>query len=127
MTLNDRIIAFSALGDFLNQFSEEIPIKNSTVPNNDSFFEKFATTTNNAQHKNGWFLPEQITHAIKQWSQALKKENLKIWLDSYKINISEPKTVAIIMAGNIPLVGFHDLLCILITCLLYTSPSPRDS
>jgi len=36
-------------------------------------------------------------------------------LDSYEINISEPKTVAIIMAGNIPLVGFHDLLCILIT------------
>ena len=115
MTLNDRIIAFSTLGDFLNQFSEEIPIKNSTVPNNDSFFEKFATTINNAQHKNGWFLPEQITHAVKQWSQALKKENLNNWLASYEINISEPKTVAIIMAGNIPLVGFHDLLCILIT------------
>ena len=64
MTLNDRIVAFSILGDFLNQFTKEIPTKNSVVPNNDLFFEKFASTIDNAQHKNGWFLPEQVKHCL---------------------------------------------------------------
>ena len=116
MTLNDRIIAFSNLGDFLSQFNEETPIKKVTVANNEIFFEKFETAIEQAQHKNGWFLPEQIRHAINQWSKALTKENLKNWTNKYPIN-DNPKanTVAIIMAGNIPFVGFHDLLSILIT------------
>ncbi len=116
MTLNDRITAFSSLGDFLNQFSEETPSKSTTVINNDAFFEKFATVIEHAQHKNGWFLPEQVRHAIKQWSLALRQEKLEKWLSNYSIPESNQiNVVAIIMAGNIPMVGFHDLLCILIS------------
>ena len=116
MTLNDRIIAFSNLGDFLSQFSQEIPNKNLTVLHNDIYFEKFAIAIESAQHKNGWFLPIQVVHAINQWSLALKKDTLENWTNNYPIKDTiNPKTVAIIMAGNIPLVGFHDLLSILIT------------
>lgn len=116
MTLNDRIAAFSNLGDFLNQFSEETPLISATVSNNTVFFEKFATAIERAQHKNGWFLPEQVQHAVKQWSLALHEENLKNWLSHYNIpETTKANTIAIIMAGNIPMVGFHDLLCILIS------------
>ena len=116
MTLNDRIAAFSTLGDFLNQFIEETPVKSTTVPNNDAFFEKFTTAIERAQHKNGWFLPVQVQHAIQQWSLALRKENLLDWVNNYTItDTTKASTVAIIMAGNIPMVGFHDLLCILIS------------
>ena len=115
MTLNDRIIAFSTLGNFLNQFKKESYTKNEAIPNNELFFEKLTIAIERAQHKNGWFLPEQVLHAIDQWSKALQKENLNNWLNPYNISSTDPKTVAIIMAGNIPMVGFHDLLCILIT------------
>ena len=116
MTLNDRIIAFSTLGDFLSQFSSENPVPKSNLQCNTDFFDKFLSLINAAQHKNGWFLPEQVKFSIHQWAKALTTKNLNIWLAPYSISSeSETKTVGIIMAGNIPLVGFHDLLCILIS------------
>src|SRR5690606_34243265 len=57
---------------------------------------------------------ENLSYALNQWSGALTEENIKKWLSGYNINDVKPKTVAIIMAGNIPLVGFHDFLCVLI-------------
>jgi hypothetical protein len=47
--------------------------------------------------------------------ESLTENNLNTWLKPYNIHISKPKQVAIIMAGNIPLVGFHDFLSVLIT------------
>jgi hypothetical protein len=55
-------------------------------------------------------------HAIHAWGKLLKNENLTKWLEPYQLSVqTEPKMVAIIMAGNIPLVGFHDLLCVLVS------------
>ena len=49
----------------------------------------------------------------------LQKEALTKWTANYKLHnmtiTINPKTVGIVMAGNIPLVGFHDLLCVFIT------------
>jgi hypothetical protein len=54
--------------------------------------------------------------AIKAWGNLLNYENLTKWLTPYQRSVqTEPKIVAIIIAGNIPLVGFHDLLCVLIS------------
>jgi len=114
MTLNNRIDAFSKLGNFLSQFKTEDFIQKESVENNDVFFERFTNAINGAQHKNGWFLPEQVIFSIAQWSKALQKESLLDWTNLYHFNIAEPKKVGIVMAGNIPLVGFHDLLSILI-------------
>ncbi len=83
------------------------------------FFSKITVSGHsdfeNAYQFNNWFTFENISIATKAWSLLLTKSNLDKWLSSYTLQQSEPKTVAIIMAGNIPLVGFHDLLCVLIT------------
>ena len=42
-------------------------------------------------------------------------KNINQWLSKYNFNTVNPQTVAIIMAGNIPLVGFHDFLCVLLS------------
>ncbi len=115
MTLNNRIDAFSELGNFLSQFKGDSSRREESVKFNDLFFERFLSTINGAQHKNGWFLPEQVLFSVFQWSEALKKESLKDWTSVYDFVDTESKTVGIVMAGNIPLVGFHDLLSILIT------------
>lgn len=69
-----------------------------------------------AQVHNPWFTQENSVSAIAAIAQSL--DYAEDWLGSYPILLNRPQrplTVGIIMAGNIPLVGFHDLLCTLIT------------
>jgi hypothetical protein len=68
--------------------------------------------------QNGWFIPEFIELAAKNIADNfLKKELLEKWADAYQLkSVKEyPKTIGITMAGNIPMVGFHDLLSVFIT------------
>jgi len=115
MNLNKRIEAFSELGKFLGQFTSESFKQQQGVLNNESFFDLFSNAIEQAQHKNGWFLPEQVVFSVSQWSKALQKQSLQQWTSNYKFTNVEAKTVGIVMAGNIPMVGFHDLLSILIS------------
>lgn len=115
MTLNNRIDAFSKLGNFLSQFNTPNFVQKEDVENNNSFFKQFVNAIDKAQHKNGWFLPEQVVFSIAQWAKALQKESLLKWTNSYDFEIKTSKRVGVVMAGNIPLVGFHDLLSILIS------------
>ncbi len=115
MTLTERKDAFVSLGKFLEQFVEEVPVKSDDVPLNDLFFDGMRHQIKLAGEHNAWFTTENIRFALKSWSNALQEENLNTWLSRYTIPESKPKKVAIIMAGNIPLVGFHDFLSVLIT------------
>ncbi|TNJ44556.1 acyl-CoA reductase [Tamlana fucoidanivorans] len=115
MQLQDRIDAFVKLGDFLRQFSNEDIQKDHNIEHNNIFFDGFKHQLKLAKEHNGWFTPENIRFSIKSWSDALTLKNLTTWLKPYNINQLNPRTVAIIMAGNIPLVGFHDFLSVLIT------------
>jgi hypothetical protein len=115
MQLQERINAFVKLGDFLRQFSSEVTQKSDNVEHNDFFFEGFKHQLKLAKEHNGWFTEENIKFALKSWSDALNFSNLNTWLEPYAINNISPKEVAIIMAGNIPLVGFHDFLSVLIS------------
>jgi len=67
---------------------------------------------------NGWFLPEFIDLAINNIiTRFLQKDTLENWIAQYpriKDVNNQPKNVGIVMAGNIPLVGFHDFLCVFI-------------
>lgn len=71
-----------------------------------------------AYRENPWFIPEFIEEASQAiaW-QFLQKDLLAQWAGEYKVPETQPqpKTVGIVMAGNIPLVGFHDFLCVLIS------------
>jgi len=69
-----------------------------------------------AQNENLWFTEASIHHALNQWGQELQPEKLNQWVASEGINTySSPKTIGLVMAGNIPLVGLHDLLSVMIT------------
>jgi hypothetical protein len=115
MTLETKKNAFIELGKFLSQFNEGNCIKKETVFGNDLFFEKFTDLIQLSQSHNGWFTPEHVFFSIQSWAKALTKENLDQWLSKYDFSEIKPKKVALILAGNIPLVGFHDFLSVLIT------------
>ncbi|MES2772824.1 MAG: acyl-CoA reductase [Bacteroidota bacterium] len=71
-----------------------------------------------ASNENGWFTPEYIDLAVANICQNfLQKEKLEDWVTAYQLpgENDNRKTIGLVMAGNIPLVGFHDLLCCFIT------------
>jgi hypothetical protein len=59
--------------------------------------------------------PRTRIFSIQSWAKALTEENLNQWLSAYSIDTTRSKNVALILAGNIPLVGFHDFLSVLIS------------
>ncbi|WP_196892662.1 acyl-CoA reductase [Aureivirga marina] len=115
MLIEDRKKAFIALGEFLSQFSTEGIVKKDNIPHNDLFFDAFKMQIKRAQEVNGWFTENNVLFSLENWSKALTEENLNSWLKAYDFSEITPKKVAVIMAGNIPLVGFHDFLSVLIS------------
>lgn len=111
MDLYTRINAFEALGIYLNKIASDY----------ENYQKKEGKSTpatqllENASQHNGWFTPENILLSLRNWSKTLSKENLIKWTSAYQFTDKPPKTVALILAGNIPLVGFHDFLSVLIS------------
>jgi hypothetical protein len=109
MELADRIKSFDLLGDRLRRFHE-----NSQDPD----ILPLVEAARSASMQNPWFTPEHIRIALNNLGQALTHENLVNWLSPYLERItglSVQKRIGVVMAGNIPAVGFHDFLCVLIS------------
>jgi len=65
---------------------------------------------------NPLFTKENIDKALNAWNEQLRVDMFSAWLSPYKLKeVASPKKILIIMAGNIPLVGFHDFLTVLIS------------
>ena len=105
---------FIELGKFLSQFSDDKAEKNDSVLYNNLFFDDFQDLIKLSQSHNGWYTPENVYFSIQSWAKALSEENLEKWLSNYNFDHVKSKKVGIILAGNIPLVGFHDFLSVLI-------------
>ncbi|MEZ4786806.1 MAG: acyl-CoA reductase, partial [Flavobacterium haoranii] len=99
---------------FLHQFQIENSLPNKNIPLNDLFFNRMTTLIETSQAYNGWFTKKNVTFSLQSWAKALTEENLTQWLLPYSFT-KKPKNVGLILAGNIPLVGFHDLISVLIS------------
>jgi hypothetical protein len=64
---------------------------------------------------NPWFIKENVDLAFNGLFRFLQKDKLEKWLKSYKNRLENPKTIGVVMAGNIPMVGIHDFLAVLIS------------
>ena len=104
---------FSALGERLTRFGSD---------------DESNRIIDEAIAANGWFTRTDILRAVEAIrTEMLDREKLAAWLSHYTKTV-EPKRVAVIMAGNIPLVGFFDLLCVVAAgheC--HVKPSSKDS
>jgi len=82
-----------------------------------STFEELANRITSTYPYNGWFTPESIKQALAGIVLMLKEDALDEWIDQYPIlsENTQAKNIGIVMAGNIPLVGFHDFLCVLMS------------
>ena len=96
MTKKERIKAFAKLGEWMLQLDNETLWRIETV-----------------HHQNPWYTKENILKQFQSLGTNLHEDKLTTWVAPYSPKESN-KVVGLVLAGNIPLVGFHDILCTLI-------------
>ncbi len=133
MRWKEKIEAFEKLGVFLEQFSSPGNKTETMMPwleeLNKQFFHPLESLIQSIHIHNPWFTEENIRFSLGVTGRSLHAEELVSWLSCYTEPIAgnRPRTVAVIMAGNIPLVGFHDMLCVLISGHnIMAKPSAKD-
>jgi len=105
--------AFVKFGQFLTYYLNNDYQSIDSIALEDYIGFKQACT--NAFQSNAWFTEKNIDYALVQWAKVLTEENLKKWLDQYKslIGSDQGSNIGVVLAGNLPIVGFHDFLCVL--------------
>ena len=122
MNLSKRIAAFSSLGEIL---------RDTLAGKQTDFTSRLAQLIENQQQINPWFTPENVRMAVSAVARVLDTDNLNKWCASYPQlkEESKPLKAGVIMAGNIPLAGFHDFIAVLITgngIIAKTSAKDKD-
>ena len=118
MEPEQRKSAFVQLGQIFLHLGNNEPWPGFASGLNEEEYAHWQHLIETAHHHNGWFTVENVRRALKAWGENLKESNLNQWLENYNLASSAhtaKKKVGIVMAGNIPMVGFHDLLSVLIT------------
>ena len=95
LTLQQRKEAFKRLGEYF-------------LSSDDRLNQLIST----AHHFNGWFTVQETERAVKAWGESLNQADLDAWLGSEECDVP-CKKIGLVLAGNIPLVGFHDILSVL--------------
>lgn len=108
LNLNQRISLFAKLGSLFKDY-EDNNLNGKTK-------KLFNEAIENSIAHNSFFTKKNINKSLSTWAKNLTKKSINNFISNYSLkeNII-PKKVAIIMAGNIPLVGFHDFLCVILS------------
>jgi len=108
MDINERLNTFILLGKFLVNYSPA---------NYAQWDSKLTELIENDNIYNPWFTKENIIQSIKAIGESLSEDKIKLWIKKYP-NLQQKtntKRIGVVTAGNIPLVGFHDFLCVLVS------------
>ncbi|WP_160069776.1 acyl-CoA reductase [Sphingobacterium bovisgrunnientis] len=96
MTKNDRIKAFEKLGEWMLQLDQDTIWRIESI-----------------QNRNPWYTKENVLKQFQALGQNLNTDKLEAWTAPYNVT-NTSNVVGLVLAGNIPLVGFHDVLSTLI-------------
>ena len=117
MNLKERTTAFVQLGRVFALFGSTAPWPGHSCGLNEQEYLQFDRTIAGAHHLNGWFTENEVRHALLGLAHLLGSERMDQWVAAYP-RLKEdrsPRNVGLVLAGNVPLVGFHDLLCTLLS------------
>ena len=108
MLNEDKILGLVKLGEFITGFLQ----KDEKDYNN--LDENLAALIKRSELENPWFTKENQYYNLEQWASLFTRQNITDWLAKYQLS-NDPKRVGLILAGNIPLVGFHDVISVLLS------------
>ncbi|MCC5922236.1 MAG: acyl-CoA reductase [Crocinitomicaceae bacterium] len=111
---NNIISALNELGKIMQALGKNQPYGSFSKLLSEEEYTDFQKIILREQAYNGWFTPLAIKQSLFAHGEQLLSENLAPWVNHYEWS-NTPKRVGIIMAGNIPLVGFNDFICTLLS------------
>jgi len=115
MILAEKKNILSALGRIMNEIGQDNSWPGFEIGINQSEYDELNDLVQRVHIYNGWFKEVEVRKAFLGISSWLTEEKLSDWLGEYNLVNEKPKTIAIIMAGNIPLVGFHDFISVFLS------------
>lgn len=108
MNIESRVLGLNKLSAYIKEFLA----KNSEDYNENDV--EFQQILKKSEIENPWFTTDNQKYALKQWSELLTQENINEWLQRYSPSKTSKK-VGLILAGNIPLVGLHDVISVILS------------
>lgn len=108
MNIESRVLGLNKLSAYIKEFLA----KNSEYYNENDV--EFQQVLKKSEIENPWFTADNQKYALKQWSELLTEENINEWLQHYSPSKTSKK-VGLILAGNIPLVGLHDVISVILS------------
>lgn len=105
---NNKILGLEKLAVFIRNFLEKNP------ENYNKKEEQLAMLMKYSEAENSWFIQENQRYNLKHWANLLSEDSIRKWLSKYEFGNSQKK-IGLILAGNIPLVGFHDVISVILS------------
>lgn len=114
MTLEERIISLARLGIVIQYATGELPSADLSAPEK-KLADDLSFIIEDHVNTNPWFDAFHVKYALRAIAGLLKEDALREWVAYYpEVGRPRQKTVALVMAGNLPAVGFHDFLSVLV-------------
>jgi len=111
---DEIIVGFAQLGKLMRALGEERVWKDFSAGVTEEEYARLNALINRQVSFNGWFTKENVRQSLRAIGEQLTQEELTSWSKEYEYSRA-PKKIGIIMAGNIPLVGFHDFLSVIVS------------
>lgn len=108
MNTEKQVLGLIKLSDYIKAFLAKKPEDHNEDDVN------IELLLNKSKIENPWFTIDNQKFALQQWADLLTEEHIKNWLGNYSIS-KVSKRVGLILAGNIPLVGFHDVISVILS------------
>ncbi|MCS4303982.1 acyl-CoA reductase [Chryseobacterium sp. BIGb0232] len=108
MNIENQVLGLIKLSDYIKAFLAKKPEDHNEDDVNIELLLK------KSQIENPWFVVDNQKFALQQWADLLTEVSIKNWLKNYSISATS-KRVGLILAGNIPLVGFHDVISVVLS------------
>ncbi|MBS1572495.1 MAG: acyl-CoA reductase [Bacteroidetes bacterium] len=106
--MENQILGLCELGKFIYVFF------NKDEQNYNEIETEFHNLLQKSKIENSWFTVENQKFALLHWANIMNKGALKQWTDCYHV-ANKPKRIGLILAGNIPLVGLHDVVSVILS------------
>jgi len=118
MGIEQQLAALAQLGHLLGLLGRSAKWPGHACGLNEAEYAEMESAVAVAHQQNNWFTGVNVRHAFGAWANALSDTAMQTWVKSYP-ELGKPRThqrtVGLVLAGNLPLVGWHDVLCVLIS------------
>ncbi|MBK9175403.1 MAG: acyl-CoA reductase [Flavobacteriales bacterium] len=107
--------ALAKLGEVMRSLGAGAPWPGHGIGLAESEYATLDDSIRRARQHNGWSTEEEVRHAFRAWGEALEADSIAQWTDGYPALLEprqQPRTVGLILAGNVPLVGLHDVISV---------------